>query len=150
MKTMHLSWVFMILGILAVAQPNKGEDRKKIEAMKVAYLTEQLNLSPAEAEKFWPVYNEFSKSTQQMRRNGMKSVFEPLREGKEMSKAESEELLNKYINHVKEMQSAELKLINDLRTVLPAAKIMKFRMAEEGFKQKMMDRLKGGDRRGRN
>ena len=85
-----------------------------------------------------------------MRRNGMKSVFEPLREGKEMSKAESEELLNKYINHVKDMQSAELKLINDLRTVLPAAKIMKLRMAEEGFKQKMMDRLKGGDRRGRN
>lgn len=150
MKTIQLSWIFMILGLMAVAQPNKGGDRKKIDAMKVAYLTDQLNLSKVEAEKFWPVYNEFSKSTQQMRRNGMKSIFEPLKDDKELSKAESEELLNQYINDIKAMQTAELKLINDLRSILPATKIMKLRIAEEGFKRRMLDRLKGEDLRGRN
>ncbi len=140
----------MILGLMAVAQPNKGEDRKKIDAMKVAYLTDQLNLTKVEAEKFWPVYNEFSKSTQQMRRDGMKSIFEPLKDDKELSKAESEELLNQYINDIKAMQAAELKLINDLRAILPAKKIMKLRIAEEGFKRRMLDRLKGEDLRGRN
>ncbi len=150
MKTIQLSWIFMILGLMAVAQPNKGGDRKKIDAMKVAYLSDQLNLSKVEAEKFWPVYNEFSESTQQMRRNGMKSIFEPLKDDKELSKAESEELLNQYINDIKAMQTAELKLINDLRSILPATKIMKLRIAEEGFKRRMLDRLKGEDLRGRN
>ncbi len=150
MKKIHLSWILMILGLLAVAQPNRGEDRKKIESMKVAYLTEQLSLSPAEAEKFWPVYNEFSKSTKRMRQDGMKRVFGPLKDGKTMSDEESGQLLSEYIYHVKEMQAAELKLINDLKNILPAAKIIKLRMAEEGFKRRMMYRLRGGDRRGRN
>ena len=42
------------------AQGKKGS-REKIKALKVAYLTEQLNLTSSEAEKFWPIYNRFEK-----------------------------------------------------------------------------------------
>ena len=34
-------------------------DRKKIQAMEVAYITKELNLSPEEAQKFWPVFNKY-------------------------------------------------------------------------------------------
>ena len=39
------------------AQYDKGKE--KIRAYKVAFLTEKLNLSAKEAQKFWPLYNEF-------------------------------------------------------------------------------------------
>ena len=31
----------------------------RIEALRIAYITEQLNLTPTEAQKFWPVYNAY-------------------------------------------------------------------------------------------
>ncbi|MHA4843765.1 hypothetical protein ACX0G7_06365 [Flavitalea antarctica] len=31
----------------------------KIEALKIAYLTNKLALSPEEAQRFWPVYNKY-------------------------------------------------------------------------------------------
>lgn len=39
--------------------PPPGEPRPNIEAIKVAYITKQLNLSAEEAQKFWPVHNEY-------------------------------------------------------------------------------------------
>ena len=35
---------------------NKGD---KIEALRIAFISQQLNLTPQEAQKFWPVYNQF-------------------------------------------------------------------------------------------
>lgn len=55
----------MALGISAVslAQDNKDAGQKgngsRIEALKIAYLTKKLNLSTEEAQKFWPIYNQY-------------------------------------------------------------------------------------------
>ena len=38
--------------------PPPGE-RPNIEAIKVAYITKELNLSAEEAQKFWPVHNAY-------------------------------------------------------------------------------------------
>jgi hypothetical protein len=39
----------------------------KIEALKIAYLTNKLNLSPEEAQKFWPVYNKYMEEIRKTR-----------------------------------------------------------------------------------
>lgn len=55
----------MALGISAVslAQDDKDAGQKgngsRIEALKIAYLTKKLNLSTEEAQKFWPIYNQY-------------------------------------------------------------------------------------------
>src|SRR5436190_20382368 len=42
------------------AQPEKFQEKKEhIEALKVSYITQKLNLTKEEAQKFWPVYNEY-------------------------------------------------------------------------------------------
>ena len=42
-----------------MGQPDREGRRQKIEAARVAFLTERLNLTTEQAQKFWPVYNEF-------------------------------------------------------------------------------------------
>ena len=63
MKTLYkLFAFFLLLPFSVLAQSEEGEnitDRKKIQAMEVAYITKELNLSPEEAEKFWPVFNKY-------------------------------------------------------------------------------------------
>lgn len=50
------------------AQPHAHHDRisqkakNRMESMRIAIITSRLNLRPDEAEKFWPLYNEYRKS----------------------------------------------------------------------------------------
>jgi hypothetical protein len=46
-------------GFAQVDDHAEGNDSKKIQAMEVAYITKELNLSPEEAEKFWPIFNRY-------------------------------------------------------------------------------------------
>jgi hypothetical protein len=34
------------------------EQRERLELFSIQFITKKLNLTPAEAEKFWPIYNE--------------------------------------------------------------------------------------------
>lgn len=52
----------MLVGVavVAVAQDDgQKQDGGRIEAMKIAYLTQKLKLSTEEAQKFWPIYNQY-------------------------------------------------------------------------------------------
>lgn len=53
------------------AAPQDGQKRKeKVEALKRSYYSEKLELTTAEAEKFWPIYNGFSKKEDELRKAG--------------------------------------------------------------------------------
>ncbi len=41
-------------------QPPANAPGEKIEALKVAFISKDLNLTPQEAERFWPIYNQYS------------------------------------------------------------------------------------------
>jgi hypothetical protein len=64
MKKLFLFISFVIACGFAKAQNEQPADpqqkEQNIEALKVAFISRELNLTPAEAEKFWPVYNEYS------------------------------------------------------------------------------------------
>ncbi len=42
-------------------QPDREKKMQDIEALKVAFLSRELELSPEDAQKFWPVYNQYNK-----------------------------------------------------------------------------------------
>jgi hypothetical protein len=41
-------------------QPDEATSQKKIQALYVAYITDQLALTPEEAQKFWPLHAQFT------------------------------------------------------------------------------------------
>ena len=54
---------------LANAQGNRGGRSEKVDALKIAFLTQKLQLTSAEAEKFWPVYNKYEDEIQSVRKD---------------------------------------------------------------------------------
>ncbi len=40
-------------------EPDAGKRAEKIQALYAAYMTQQLNLSEEEAQKFWPLHKQF-------------------------------------------------------------------------------------------
>jgi Spy/CpxP family protein refolding chaperone len=65
MKKLVFTIAFASIITIAFAQessPDLSEKKQQnIEALKVAFISKELDLTPEEAQKFWPVYNQYSK-----------------------------------------------------------------------------------------
>lgn len=65
MKQLYIIITFLTVSLFAKAQeevPQTPEKKQQdIEALKVAFISKELDLTPDEAQKFWPVYNQYSK-----------------------------------------------------------------------------------------
>lgn len=64
MKKLYLVLSFVCIAAITVAQdaPTPEVSNKKqqdIEALKAAFITKELELTPDEAKQFWPVYNQY-------------------------------------------------------------------------------------------
>ncbi|MCB0457940.1 MAG: sensor of ECF-type sigma factor [Flavobacteriaceae bacterium] len=131
--------VFLMLGAtLTSAQRND-----KIKAYKTAYITEALELTSTEAEKFWPIYNAHEEKLHELRIQERKEIFEILKgDFNALSDAEANILLDKAIS-LKEKEFLYRKdLAQQLKAVLPAKKILKLKIAEEDFKRTLLDKMK--------
>ncbi len=64
MKKFYLLLVLMSLTAFVKAQDEALSAEKKqqgIDALKVAFISRELDLTPDEAQKFWPIYNQYAK-----------------------------------------------------------------------------------------
>lgn len=130
----------------AFAQPEKspGEDwKKKMMSEKVAFFTVELDLTPTEAQKFWPVYNQIDKERDEANEAVFMSYIELEKAIKE-KKAEKEisALLDKYIEALDRQGEINSKADEKYRKVLPAAKVAKLYVSEEEFRRQYIRRLR--------
>lgn len=67
-KLFTLLCLLAFLQISAQAQPERPPaDRPNVQGLKIAFITKQLSLSSEEAQKFWPVYYDFSDKARKIR-----------------------------------------------------------------------------------
>jgi Skp family chaperone for outer membrane proteins len=60
MKTSKLLTLFFLtITFFSIAQPRLKEKKEQIKALKIAYITEELQLTSEEASKFWPLFNAY-------------------------------------------------------------------------------------------
>ncbi|WP_397363142.1 sensor of ECF-type sigma factor [Olleya sp. R77988] len=137
MKTYILTTLILLLSFSAIAQ----KDREKLKALKVAHITEELELTTKEAEGFWPIYNTYEEEKHKIISNSISKRKEIKAET--LSEEEAKAL-------VKEMQlneEARLKnrteFIEKLSKVISYKKIVLLMKAERNFKRKMIEEFKG-------
>ena len=62
----YLLIIIAFLASFSFASAQNGRS-EKVQALKVAFITQKLNLTSAEAEKFWPVYNNYENEIKSVR-----------------------------------------------------------------------------------
>ena len=68
----HLLLLLLLFAIFSIGkaqEDNSARRAEKIQALKIAFITQKLQLKPAEAQKFWPVYNEYQDEITNLRAN---------------------------------------------------------------------------------
>lgn len=158
MKTIKILAASMLMALAfmsASAQENKSHQgnpdnwKQKMQAEKVAFLTNELDLSPAEAQKFWPVYNEQSKKMDAALKDvheSMKALKMAIKEGK--SDKEISSLLDAYLKAKANSAALPLQAQKEFNKALSAAKVAKLFVAEENFRCNQFSRLQGGNAHG--
>ena len=68
----HILILFVILGVFSGTKAQDGDESKaeRIQALKIAFITQKLQLTAAEAEKFWPVYNQYDNEIRSLPKGG--------------------------------------------------------------------------------
>ena len=152
-KVFSVLCALMVLSMGAFAQgpqgPRRGADngwRERVRAEKVAFLTEEIDLTESEAQVFWPIYNEIQKS-QRDSFEEVKNAYDAMVKGVEEKKGskEMEKLVKAYIDAKEKNEGIETKYLNKLLKVLPAEKVARYYVAEEKFRHQQIGRLGNGN-----
>jgi hypothetical protein len=119
---------------------NMKEKKDQIKALKVAFLTTELDLTAKEAEKFWPTYNVFDDKQFELRHLKMKAYKNRMNEVAldKMSEKEASLLLTQMESTDEELFLLRKNYLNNLKKILPAVKIIKLRVSEEKFNRKLL------------
>jgi len=65
---------FLLLIILAFSfLIGLAQNGSRLEALKIAYITKRLDLSPEEAQKFWPIYNQYAEELKRARQDAIRN-----------------------------------------------------------------------------
>ena len=142
MKKIIIIFFFISAGLFA--QPDRHE---KIRTLKIAYITQELSLTSAEAEKFWPVYNAHDSKLNELRKSERRDVASKLRDGFDsLTDEDANALIDRWLRIQSETLKLQQELVVNLRKVLPPKKIIRLRKAEDGFKRRLLERYKGKER----
>lgn len=157
MKTMKhtariLTLILMIcsLTLALYAQENKSreEHREKFRSMKIAYFTERLELTPQEAEKFWPAYNEYESDKREAsprRHFRTKNIDERL---ENMTDQEAVQLVDEMMEARKKEVQLATAFHKDLKSILPPKKVVMFYVTEVQFREYMLRKIRDERRNG--
>jgi len=136
--------VLLTMAAVAVAQPwgGNGNWQEKMRSERIAFLTAETGITPAEAEIFWPVYNEAEKARMDAFGKNMEA-YAALEKAVDESKPakEIERLLTAYLNASKAAQEIDSKYATRYLKILPAEKVAKLFVAEEKFRRNQIGRL---------
>lgn len=127
----------------AFAQPVTEDQNQtdKIEALKVTFITNELDLTEEESEKFWPVYNQMSEDLQKARKE-QRELNRKMRENFEvMSDEEVEKTTNLILDN--EIKQAQLKkdYTQKIALIIGYRKATKLLSVEQRFKRELLQRL---------
>lgn len=121
--------------------PNLSKEAlEKIEAARIALLTERLGLTPKQAEKFWPIYREFGAERKLIRQDfdQARRNFNP----NQASEDENKRMLD-MATRVKEQQlTLEKEYAQRLLKVISTRQLNNLRKAEDDFKEMLLQRIR--------
>ena len=115
--------------------PATGRDpqaREKIRAAHAAYVTERLALSSSEAEKFWPVYREYTEKRRALRMQ--------LRDVKK-KEADDKAVLEFDLKIKQQELDLEKEYTQKFQKIIPAEKMLKLREAEIDFRKLILRQI---------
>ena len=132
--------IFICSATLVKAQTDDAK-REKIEALRVAFISKRANFTPAEAQAFWPLYNEMNDKQEAFRK-----AFKQKYNNATNYNFENDKDAEAYLNAELTLKQKEYEIYKEyyekFKKVLPVKKVAIIRRAEDDFKKEIIKSIK--------
>lgn len=124
---------FLCLPLNGYAQDN-SDNQDKIKSMQAVFFAEQLQLTPKEAQDFWPLYSNY--------RDEIKNINQQMRNIESEGSLSPEQKLSKKNQLEEQKLSVSKKYQEQFKKVLPVAKVAQIDRVEREFKMWILSQVK--------
>ncbi len=140
---MRLKNIFPILLVLISTSfygQNNNQKKEKIKALKIAFITNELNLTTSEATAFWPVYNSYDEKQYNLRREKSKTFRDKIQNASadKLSDNEAISVLRTMEDIDDKLYQLRKKMNSDLSSILSPVKMVRLKKAEEDFNRSLL------------
>lgn len=114
------------------------EEESDVKSYKIAFITERLDLSSQQAEKFWPIYNKHNDRYDSLKKNTWEPIKSDLKNIDNLSDKEAENLLQDYRAYKKKRLEYREAFIKELLSVISPKKVMQLKKADYDFNKELL------------
>ena len=145
-RNLSLVLSFVLLSTIARAQGGERFNNEKIEAAKVTFFTQKLDLSADQAKVFWPIYNDYQREKETLGKAHFQKIisFRKVKEIDEMTDADVQAFIYNDFDFKQRDLNVEKKYYNKFKANLPIKIVGKFYRAQEAFKRELLNQFRGG------
>jgi len=120
-----------------------GQEAERLASYKIAIFTRRLNLTPTEAEKFWPLYNDYDKKRLMLQKERSELMRQVNLNEANMSNDELAKAGDRLVSMEVEEALLTETLHKKLKEFLPPGKVIRVYQAENQFRNQLLNELKG-------
>jgi hypothetical protein len=135
---------FLLIVVIMVSGTSVGAQNpnlEKLNSYKVGFFTKKLNLTSEEAEKFWPVYNEYQKQKNSIQLEKIALIKDFNLNESTLSDKEMADIGDKLVADIVQESALAVSLHKKLKEVLPPVKVIRFYQAENQYKAQLLNEL---------
>ena len=146
-----LKTCILFLGAFLILLGVRAQDdrsKEQIKTLKIAFFTEQLNLSPEEATVFWPIYNAHEKEKEALRDQQRREIRDRFPNLDEVSEKEARNALERYLEIEELEEELDKAFYEEIAREFSAVRTLKLFQAERDFRRRLFQeyRKKRGNR----
>ena len=136
MKKLIAGLLFICFFAFTISAQN-GKAREKLEAQKVAFITQKLELTTKEAEVFWPMYNDFQRD-----KEAINQKYKTKKRIQNMSDAELESQILGSFKKDQELLNLRKSFFEKMKTKFSVRRIATLFQAEKEFRTTILTEWK--------
>lgn len=134
MMKVLICFILNIFLLLPTFAQDHSDKHKRIEALKASFITQKLDLTPAESQKFWPVYNQYQKE--------ISALYRQKRQNNLNNKNNPNAALNNELDFDAKILNVKKSYQKEFAKVLPAEKVLALSQAEREFREQLIKELR--------
>lgn len=142
-KILLISILLLTVYSINGQKQEKRQERRsaKIKALKIAFLTEKLDLTTKQAQEFWPIYNNYNAKLHQLERVEKHNLASKIKQDggiNSISEEDAKLIVNKIKNIDNQVHTIKIAFNTKLTKILSYKKILLLKNAEKDFVRNLM------------
>lgn len=109
----------------------------RIESKKIAFITQKLDLSPQEAQQFWPVYNEYQDKLKDARNRNNQELNED-----NLTEKDAENFLDNLLGWEQLEIDLKKEYFNKLKGIVGSKKVARLYILEKEFREELLNNIR--------